>query len=396
MFRRRGGRPGGSAPGAALVVGALVVVLVGALAWLWQKTQSLNPEDHSHLDAALRELRSLDRTINQDVLRARYKLINSYEPVLASYRRVEELELVIASPPRFLDAHAQQRLAAAVRDYRASVTAKQQLDRAGQVSVGRSARAARVPAGRGDGAGPRGVRQRRPLPGRAGEQRPADGAALQPDIGRRVRAGDRPAARPAVGGRRAHRLAGDPPPPAHADHQRPALAQGQTRGRQPARARSSASRSSSTRTRSHASTTPATPPPSARRSAIAWCSTRCASRCSGSWRTACAACSTRRARWRSATSCLEERVVERTRELRAVLDNVEQALFTVDLDGPPGARAVGAAGLVVPVGAARQPAVGCRATDRSDAPRAGWSSGGSSCVTGSCRSTSRSASCPRR
>ena len=118
---RRTGRAGG------LVVGALVVLLAGALAWLWQKTQSLNPEDHSHRDAALRELRSLDRTINQDVLRARYKLINSYEPVLASYRRVEELELVIASPPRFLDTHTQQRLETAVTAYRASVTAKQQL-----------------------------------------------------------------------------------------------------------------------------------------------------------------------------------------------------------------------------------------------------------------------------
>src|SRR5262249_15594469 len=110
-----------------IVVGALVLLLAGALAWLWQKTQSLNPEDHSRRDAALRELRSLDRTIKQDGLRSRDKLIKSYDPVLASYRRVEELELVIASPPRFLDAHTQQRLAAAVAGYRASVTAKQQL-----------------------------------------------------------------------------------------------------------------------------------------------------------------------------------------------------------------------------------------------------------------------------
>jgi signal transduction histidine kinase len=110
-----------------LAVGGLVILLAAALAWLWQKTQSLNPEDHSHRDAALRELRSLDRTINQDVLRARYKLINSYEPILASYRRMEELELVIATPPRFLDAHTQQRLVTAVAAYRASVTAKQQL-----------------------------------------------------------------------------------------------------------------------------------------------------------------------------------------------------------------------------------------------------------------------------
>jgi HPt (histidine-containing phosphotransfer) domain-containing protein/PAS domain-containing protein len=120
-------RPARRVGASGVVVGILVVLLVCALAWLWKKTQSLNPEDHSHLDAALRELRSLDRTINQDVLRARYKLIDSYEPVLSSYRRVEELELVIASPPRFLDAHAQTRLADAVHSYRASVTQKQQL-----------------------------------------------------------------------------------------------------------------------------------------------------------------------------------------------------------------------------------------------------------------------------
>ncbi len=110
------------------VAGALVVALLGlALAWLWQKTQSLNPEDHSHLDGALRELRSLDRTINQDVVRARYKLIPSYDSVLLSYRRVEELELAIATPPRFLDEEAQQRLAQAVNDYREAVTIKQRL-----------------------------------------------------------------------------------------------------------------------------------------------------------------------------------------------------------------------------------------------------------------------------
>ena len=124
MIRRPVWRAGAAS---GLLVTSLLIVLAAALAWLWQKTQSLNPEDHSHLDAALRELRSLDRTINQDVLRARYKLINSYEPILTSYRRVEELELVISSPPRFLDANAQRRLADAVRTYRASITAKQRL-----------------------------------------------------------------------------------------------------------------------------------------------------------------------------------------------------------------------------------------------------------------------------
>jgi HPt (histidine-containing phosphotransfer) domain-containing protein len=121
----------GSEPRAAwksgAVAGLLGVLLIVLLTWLWQKTQSINPEDHSQLDAALRELRSLDRTINQDVLRARYQMIASYDPVLRSYRRVEELEAIIATPLPYLDAAANQRLAVAVRDYRASVTAKQGL-----------------------------------------------------------------------------------------------------------------------------------------------------------------------------------------------------------------------------------------------------------------------------
>jgi HPt (histidine-containing phosphotransfer) domain-containing protein len=122
-----GRRPPALAARTTIAAVLLAVAVVAALSWLWQKTQSLNPEDHSHQEAALRELRSLDRTINQDVLRARYKLISSYEPVLESYRRVDELELVIATPPRFLDEDARQKLTAAVRDYRASVTAKERL-----------------------------------------------------------------------------------------------------------------------------------------------------------------------------------------------------------------------------------------------------------------------------
>jgi two-component system chemotaxis sensor kinase CheA len=108
-------------------IGAVALILIGLLTWLWQKTQSLNPEDHAHIDAALRELRSADRTINQEVLRARYQLVNSYGAVLQSYRRMEELEDMIATPPRYLNADAARKLSAAVASYRASVTTKQGL-----------------------------------------------------------------------------------------------------------------------------------------------------------------------------------------------------------------------------------------------------------------------------
>jgi HPt (histidine-containing phosphotransfer) domain-containing protein len=110
------------------LLGALGILLtVGVLGWLYQKTSSLTPEDHAHVDSALRELRSLDRTINQDVLRARYQLIGSYDPVLRSYRRTEELEAALASPPKYLDAQSRDSLISAVTAYRASVTAKQRV-----------------------------------------------------------------------------------------------------------------------------------------------------------------------------------------------------------------------------------------------------------------------------
>jgi HPt (histidine-containing phosphotransfer) domain-containing protein len=95
------------------------------LTWVWDKTRSINPEEHRRFDSALRELRSLDRTINQDVLRARYQLIDSYMPVLKSYRRIEELEAIIARPLPYLDEQTNRQLTESVNAYRTAVTAKQ-------------------------------------------------------------------------------------------------------------------------------------------------------------------------------------------------------------------------------------------------------------------------------
>jgi len=121
--RPPGARLGQWRPGLALAG----LLLVGLLTWLWQKTRSLSPEEHARIDSALRELRSLDRTINQDVLRARYQLIPSFDPVRRSYRRIEELETQIAIPPHYLDEGSRRRLSVAIANYGAAVTAKQEL-----------------------------------------------------------------------------------------------------------------------------------------------------------------------------------------------------------------------------------------------------------------------------
>jgi HPt (histidine-containing phosphotransfer) domain-containing protein len=108
----------------ALITGALAIVL---LTFLWQKTRSVAPADNARIESSLRELRSLDRTINQDVLRARYQLIDGYEPVLVSYRNIEKHEAVIASPQRYLEKGVAAEFSRAVREYEQAVSAKQTL-----------------------------------------------------------------------------------------------------------------------------------------------------------------------------------------------------------------------------------------------------------------------------
>jgi signal transduction histidine kinase len=103
----------------------IVCGLLLALTWVWAKTQSIRPLEHQRFDSALRELRSLDRTINQDVLRARYQLIDSYLPVLKSYRRIEELEAIIAQPLTYFDDKTNRQLADSIAAYRTAVTVKQ-------------------------------------------------------------------------------------------------------------------------------------------------------------------------------------------------------------------------------------------------------------------------------
>ena len=106
---------------------ALEVIAIIALTWLWKMTKSVVPEEHADFDSALRELRSLDRTLNQDVLKRRFHVIRGYDPVRRSYRRIEELEARIAVPPRYLDPEARRMLVQALEAYRAAVTTKQRL-----------------------------------------------------------------------------------------------------------------------------------------------------------------------------------------------------------------------------------------------------------------------------
>lgn len=107
-------------------LGFLVLLLgLAGMTALYSKMRSVNPDTHRKVDLALRDMRGLDRTINQDVLRARYRLIASYHPVLTSYRRLEELENSISRVPPYLDPNTAAAYGEALSDYRRAITQKQ-------------------------------------------------------------------------------------------------------------------------------------------------------------------------------------------------------------------------------------------------------------------------------
>ena len=130
----------------------------------------------------------------------------------------------------------------------------------------------------------------------------------------------------------AQRVAGDPPPPAHAHHQHPPPAQGQASGR---RLLASIFRQPIIEHEDEVARVYYAGYTAAEREAkryrvvlYALCVALLGLLAYGVRRLQ----HTARA-LAASNELLEERVVERTRELRAVLDNVEEALFTVDLEG---------------------------------------------------------------
>lgn len=107
-----------------VVTAALLAGGLAGLTTLWEKTQSVDPVVTARYEGDLRELQRLDRTLNQDVLRARFQLINTYDPLVASRNRIDTLRGRLEATPGYLAPAAADGLRAEVRDYEAQLVGK--------------------------------------------------------------------------------------------------------------------------------------------------------------------------------------------------------------------------------------------------------------------------------
>ena len=85
---------------------ALAIALFGLLVLFYARTNRIVITDYERFDNSLRRVRRLDATLNQDVLKARFRLLEDYDTfgeVLTEFQAaIEDLQV----PPGFCDAQA--------------------------------------------------------------------------------------------------------------------------------------------------------------------------------------------------------------------------------------------------------------------------------------------------
>lgn len=108
-------------------LGALgAVIALGIMGGLWRKTQSVDLDEHASYESTLAELRRLDRTLNQDVLQARFQLINSYDSLGRTTAELQQQQRALLRLPSFLSAEEQSALAREVAQYDALLDEKEE------------------------------------------------------------------------------------------------------------------------------------------------------------------------------------------------------------------------------------------------------------------------------
>jgi PAS domain S-box-containing protein len=106
---------------------AIAVLAMGVVTVLWQRTHAFDAFAANDFEHALRDLRRLDGTLNQDVLRARFRLVNSYDPLTLTTARLEALQPILDRPPPHLGLEATAALHEGSARYREAAHDKQRL-----------------------------------------------------------------------------------------------------------------------------------------------------------------------------------------------------------------------------------------------------------------------------
>ncbi len=90
--------------------GYLLPVVLLVLVVLWMKSLSIDNERHNRYLAALRQMQTLDARIDRNILQARDRLLNNYDPIAKDLAQVQQLQTDLQQQPSFVDGDSRAEL----------------------------------------------------------------------------------------------------------------------------------------------------------------------------------------------------------------------------------------------------------------------------------------------
>ena len=102
-------------------------VFLGLLTFLYFKTQELNSNEQERFQYDLRQLKQVNSTLDQDVLKARFHLLNDYDAFSEDIRRMEEIIADLNNVPAFVKGPERAALTGESRRFSALIEDKRRL-----------------------------------------------------------------------------------------------------------------------------------------------------------------------------------------------------------------------------------------------------------------------------
>lgn len=88
----------------------VIAAVLLLLTFLFIKTRAINPDEHNRFSRDLRELRGSDATLNENILKARYGLLTSYDQLVAENEDIKRIQADLQNIPSFVDEPARRQL----------------------------------------------------------------------------------------------------------------------------------------------------------------------------------------------------------------------------------------------------------------------------------------------
>ena len=91
------------------ILSGIGVVLL--FAFLLSKSQSIDSEQHDRYHSDLLQLKESDASLDDAILRTRYRLLASYDPLNVQLAKIRKLQGSVKNPPAYLDQRGRAEMA---------------------------------------------------------------------------------------------------------------------------------------------------------------------------------------------------------------------------------------------------------------------------------------------